>query len=272
MIRDSDALLLPRLSIELTDAIIDHLASNLHDDLLIPARRYYRPHILGPLIACSLVSKAFHNRTSYHIFSSIILTESNLSGNKHENNPRKQTIAGLLNILENSGHDDASVRVRTLKLYTAPMRLPAKFAWSEVDDDFPTILHDPFLPRVLKKLSCLHSLHLVHHYPEPFRYPNVSEETKLGIQMILRGQYLSRLQILGFLELPCSLLDHCLHLVELTYNECTWRAGNTASVPKADFYGGKSCNLFPFNLQHASLTGNNKFVEELIAGNSAFNI
>ena len=94
----------------------------------------------------------------------------------------------------------------------------------------------------------------------------------LGIQKILRGQYLSRFEVLGFSELPSSLLTHCVHLVEFVHHEYTWALGKISSVPKADFYGGKSCNLFPFNLQHASLTGNNKFVEELIAGNSAFNI
>ena len=209
MVRDSDALLLPRLSVELTDSIIDHLASNLHDDLLIPARRYYRPHILRYLIACSSVSRAFHNRTSHHIFSSIVLTETNVS---HENNPRKQTIAGLLDILGNGGHDNTSIRVRTLKLYTAPTRLAAKCAWGEVDHDFPTILHDPFLPSVLKELTYLRSLRLVHHYPEPFRYPNLPNEVNLGIQKILRGQYLSRFEVLGFSELQSSLLTHSVIL------------------------------------------------------------
>jgi hypothetical protein len=215
-----------------------------------------------------LVSKAFHDRTSHHIFSTIVLTQSNLSASSGNLNHRKQTISGLLDILEN---DDIRRRVRTLKLYTAPIRLPAKYAWGELDDEFPTILRDAFLPGVLRKLTWIRSLHLLHRFPEPFRYSDLSEDMKLGLEAILRGQALSRLELVGFSELPRSLLAPCLYLNEVWYHERASRhdpAPNIASLQKRDFHrdGGESWCSLPFNLRYACLTGYNELVEALIAG------
>jgi len=273
MTRNSDSQpgIVPDLPTELTDLIIDHLAHDLHDEL-IPHRKFYRPHVLAPLVACSSVSKAFHNRTSHHIFSTIILTESSLSGHKH---PRKQTISGLLDILDTSNDDDTfKRRVHTLKLYTAPTRLPAKCAWGDVDEDFPTILRDIYLPRVLNKLTGIRSLHLLHRYPQPFRYSGLSEDMKQSMEAILHGQYLSRLELVGFSELPRSFLARCLSLTELDYHEYAWwnsvlpaqiiESGNKA-VHIAE--GSKlPCHPVPFNLQYAYFTGYNNVVEALIAG------
>lgn len=248
----------PHLPTELTDLIIDHLAHNLHDDLLIP-HKIYRPYILAPLTACSLVSSAFHNRISYHIFSTITLSASALSSGN-----RKQTVSGLLDILNDGTFGR---RVHTLKLFTAPTYFPAKFAWGEVDEDFPTILKDPFLPHVLHKLTGTYSLHLIHRYPDPFRYSDLSEDMKRGIEAILGGQYLSRLEVVGFSELPRSLLVHCRHLIQLDYHELD------AQVPKISVptqSSIESCHSLPFTLQYASLTGCNDFVEALIAGSFIF--
>jgi len=277
MTRNSDSRpsgFVPDLPAELTDLIIDHLAHDLHDEL-IPHRKPYRPHVLAPLIACSSVSKAFHNRTSHHIFSTIILTESSLSGHQ---NPRKQTISGLLDILDNSIDDDAfQRRVHTLKLYTAPIRLPAKCAWGDVDDNFPTILRDIYLPRVLHKLTGIRSLHLLHRYPQPFRYSDLSEDMKLGMEAILDGQYLSRLELVGFSELPRSSFVRCLSLTELDYHEYAWWNGlRLAQMIESENKthiaedSQLTCHSLPFNLRYAYFTGCNNLVEALITGELDF--
>ena len=260
--------LVAHLPTELTDLIVDHVAHDLHNEL-IPHRRYYRPHVLASLIACSSVSKAFHNRTSHHIFSSIVLTETSLSGH----NPRKQTISGLLDILNNSNDDDTIRRqVHTLKLYTAPIRLPAKCAWGDVDGDFPTILQDSCLPRLLHKLTWIRSIHLLHRYPEPFRYSDLSEDMKLGIEAILRGRYLSRLELVGFSEIPRSFLAPCVSLTELDYHKYAWcvvPAQKMASQTKKK-HNAQASELtspsLPFNLRYAYFTGCNDLVEALIVG------
>ncbi len=260
----------PYLPTELTDLIIDHLAYKLYDDLV--PQQLYHPHILAPLIACSTVSKAVHNRTLHHIFSTIILTESFLSqyGNKHQGH-RKQTIFGLLDILDNDSDDKLRRSIRTLKLYTAPMRLPTKSAWGDVDEDFPSILRDTSLPRLLLKLTWIHSFHILHRYPEPFRYSDLSDEMKLGIEGILHSRFLSHLELVGFSEFPPSFLTCCSHLTELECHNYVWpfyySNQNTHSVPNTvwDHSIESKChsNLL---LVYACFTGCNNLVEELIAG------
>ena len=248
-----------RLLTELTDLVIDYLACGLHDDL-VPQKGSYHPHVLAPLLACSLVSKAFHNRTCYHIFSTIILTQSNQS-----ENIRKQTIFGLADILD--GDDTLRKRVHTLKLYTAPIRLPAKCAWGKVDEDFLTILRDPLLPHILQKLAWIRSFHLLHRYPRPFQYSDLSDDMKMGIEQILRGWDLSRLEIIGFSELPCSLFAHCLSLTDADYHEqACWHDRNTALSILSKEFRRRECHTLPFNLRRASFRGYNDIVEALIAG------
>jgi len=255
----------PAFPTELFDLIIDHLAYGLLNNLQTHDKRYL-PHVLAPLVACSLVSKAFHDRTSYHIFSTIILNESNSNSESSEiNSPRrKQTIAGLLDILDSDYDETFRSRVHTLKLHTAPIRLPAKSAWGEVDQDFPTILNDAFLPRVLHKLPRICSLHLVHHYPEPFRYSALSEDMKLGIEAILRGPCISDLKLGGFSVLPSSLFARCLHLIDFDYYASQLgRAQKVAYVPHNSV---EPCHPPPFNLRHTRLTGCDEVIQILIAG------
>lgn len=255
----------PCLPTELTDLIIDHLACNLQDDIV----RLNRQHVLAPLIACSSVCRSFHHRTSLHIFSTIILRAD------HDHQVCNKTISGLLDLLDNNNNSfQLGTIVHTLKLYTAPTRFPAKYAWGEVNDDFPPILRNVFLPSVLRKLTCIRSLHLLHRYPEPFRYSDLSESLKVGIEGILCGPSLSRLEFAGFSELPHSFLAcYSQYLTELQYNEHPWPYGSASqrrvvsNVPRTGDHGIESLHhSLPFDLQSACFTGYNDYIEALIVG------
>ena len=255
----------PYLPTELTDLIIDHLACNLYNNLV--PQRPYCPHVLAPLIACSTVSKAVHNRTLHHIFSTVILTESSLSqyGNKRQGH-RKQTISGLLDILDSDSDDKLRRSIRTLKLYTAPMHLPTKSAWGDVDEDFPSILRDASLSRLLSKLTWICSFHILHQYPKPFQYSDLSDETKLGIEGILHGRFLSRLELVGFSAFPPSFLTRCSYLTKLECHNYIWPFYYSNQNVRSVVWDHSIESTSYSNLQYACFTGCNNLVEELIAG------
>lgn len=184
------------------------------------------------------------------MFSTIILTESHRS-----EHPRKQTISGFVDILDNNyeGYNKLGNQVRTLKLYTVPIPLPVD-AWGEVDEDFPTVLRDAFLPRILQMLTSIRSFHLLHHCPKSFRYANLFDDLKMGIEWILRRQCFSRLELVGISELPRSLLANSSHsLTDVDYHElrACWRQRTTPSIPSGELCGRENHTL-PFNLQRAS--------------------
>lgn len=253
--------LVPKLPAELTDLIIDKIACSLRSSL--KPDQIYRPDILPSLVACSLVSKQFHNRTSHHLFSTIILNETTLSSTSKGT----RTIYGLLSLM-NSSPTFAS-KVHTLKLYTAATYLHAQSLWVEVDPYSPTVLSDIYLPEVLTNLSAICSLHIIHHHHEPFRYKVLTGAMKSAMDKAFRCPSLTRLQIIGLSEIPLSLFSHCISLKELEYHEFSNLTSdsckNTTSVVNTGASGESS---LPFKLRHASFTGCNALLESLISGNS----
>ena len=252
--------LVPRLPTELSDLIIDQVACSLRDSL--KPHQIYRPDILPSLVACSLVSKQFHNRISNHLFSTITLNETTSSSTSKGG----RTISGLLGILDSN--PTFASKVHTLKLYTAATHLHAQSLWDDVDPHFSTILSDVHLPDVLNNLTGICSLHILHHHHVPFRFPDLTEVMKSAMAETFRSPGLTRLQIVGFSELPPFFFSHCTSLRELEYHEfsnlTSNRCNNITSPFKAETKGE-----LPSKLRYASFTGCNALMESLIAGKSS---
>lgn len=255
--------LVPKLPTELSDLIIDQVASSLRDSL--KPHQIYRPDILPSVVACSLVSKQFHNRISYHLFSTISLNETTSSSTSKG----RRTISGLLDILDSN--PSFASKVHTLKLYTAATHLRAQSLWDDVDPHFSTILRDVHLPDVLSNLTGIRSLHILHHHYVPFRFPDLTEVMKSAMAETFRSQSLTRLRIVGFSELPPCLFSHCTSLRELEYHEFSKLTSNPCNNITSPFNAEtKSDAALPFKLRCASFTGCNALMESLAAGKYSY--
>jgi hypothetical protein len=95
---------------------------------------------------------------------------------------------------------------------------------------------------------------------------------KLGVEGILHGHFLFRLEFVGFSEFPPSFLTRCGGLTELECHDYDWpfydSNQNTRFVPNT-MWDHIVESTRRSGLEYACFTGCNNLVEELIAGELA---
>ena len=223
---------------DIINLIIDDVAASYHDAASV------KNH---PLLSCALVCRTFHLRTTHHIFSRLEIAQSYVFSPGPRDEPSKQKIVRLADILRGNAAIGPSVRTLIIQetSKTPPQTTYLERGLWEKENHTLTYL--------LRQLSALQQLVIRSYGRSPWNMGSgMHHEHVCALRDIISASSLLHLEIHGPCLLPLETILNCLHIKHVTFRNikvCDIPEGWPTTVDCPDDY-----SALPLVLESARLS------------------